>query len=54
MRAISVLLAGAIRRFFSDAALQARLRAAAAPSVERYSRDLLYGKLERILTGVAL
>jgi hypothetical protein len=46
-------LAAAIRRFFSDDALRARLRAAAAPSVERYGRELLYGELEQILAGAA-
>jgi glycosyltransferase involved in cell wall biosynthesis len=46
-------LAAAIRRFFSDDALRARLRAAAAPSVDRYGRELLYGELEQILAGAA-
>jgi glycosyltransferase involved in cell wall biosynthesis len=46
-------LAEAIRRFFSDDALRARLRAAAAPSVERYGHEALYGTLEQILAGAA-
>ncbi|HEY8703615.1 MAG TPA: glycosyltransferase family 4 protein [Gaiellaceae bacterium] len=45
-------LAGAIKRFFADDALRARLRAAAAPSVERYAQDAVYGELERILAVV--
>jgi len=46
-------LAEAVRRFFADGALRDRLRAAAAPSVERYRRAILYGELERILASVA-
>jgi glycosyltransferase involved in cell wall biosynthesis len=46
-------LAEAVRRFFADGALRGRLRAAAAPSVERYGRAILYGELERILASVA-
>jgi glycosyltransferase involved in cell wall biosynthesis len=46
-------LAEAVRRFFADGALRDRLRAAAAPSVERYGRAILYGELERILVSVA-
>jgi glycogen synthase len=46
-------LAEAVRRFFADGALRDRLRAAAAPSVERYGRAILYGELERILASVA-
>jgi glycosyltransferase involved in cell wall biosynthesis len=42
-------LAAAIRRFFADAELQARLRAAAAPSVERLAPERIYARLERIL-----
>jgi glycosyltransferase involved in cell wall biosynthesis len=46
-------LANAIRRFFTDDALRARLRAAAAPSVERYAEGAVYGELERILVAAA-
>ena len=46
-------LAAAIERFFADAALAARLRANAAPSVERYSRERVYGRLLEILTDAA-
>jgi glycosyltransferase involved in cell wall biosynthesis len=42
-------LAGAIRRFFADPELQTRLRAAAAPSVERLAPEQIYARLERIL-----
>jgi glycosyltransferase involved in cell wall biosynthesis len=45
-------LAGAIRRFFSDDALRARLRAAAAPSVARLSPDEVMDVLERTLERV--
>lgn len=46
-------LAGALRRYFDDDGLQARLRRAAAPSVERFSPERVYGELERILEDVA-
>ncbi|MGI8421990.1 MAG: glycosyltransferase, partial [Gaiellaceae bacterium] len=42
-------LAAAIRRFFADDALRGRLRAAAAPSVERFAPERIYGELESIL-----
>ncbi|HZS25123.1 MAG TPA: glycosyltransferase family 4 protein [Gaiellaceae bacterium] len=42
-------LAEAIRRFFADAELRSRLRAAAAPSVESYSRERVFGMLEQTL-----
>lgn len=42
-------LAAAIRRFFADAPLRERLRAAAQASVERYAPERIYGRLERIL-----
>ena len=45
--------AGALVRFASDESLRARLRAAAAPSVERFSPDAIYGELERILVAAA-
>jgi glycosyltransferase involved in cell wall biosynthesis len=44
-------LAAAIRRFFSDDALAARLRANAAPSVAEYDAERVYGRLEEILKG---
>ena len=46
-------LAEAVRRFFADAELRERLRAAAAPSVEAYSAEQVYGKLEAILEQAA-
>jgi len=46
-------LAAAIRRFFGDGALRARLAAAAAPSVERFAPDRVYAELERILEQAA-
>ena len=45
-------LADAVRRFVQDDALRARLSAAAAPSVERFGPEHVYGELERILAGV--
>jgi glycosyltransferase involved in cell wall biosynthesis len=42
-------LAAAIRRYLDDDALQARLRANAARSVEPLHRDRVYARLERIL-----
>ena len=46
-------LAQAVRRYLGDAALRARLEAAAAPSVERFSAERIYGKLESILAAAA-
>jgi glycosyltransferase involved in cell wall biosynthesis len=46
-------LADAIERYFADAALRERLRAAAAPSVEEYAPDRLYSRLEEILVEAA-
>jgi len=46
-------LAGAIRRFFADGGLQERLRAAAAPSVERLAPERIYARLEAILDDAA-
>jgi len=42
-------LAAAIRRYVGDPELQARLRAAAASSVEAYSAERIYGGLEQVL-----
>ena len=47
------VLAAAIRRYLADDALQARLRAAAAGSIERFAPDVIYGRLEEILRGAA-
>jgi glycosyltransferase involved in cell wall biosynthesis len=44
--------AGAIRRFFADDELRARLTAAAAPSVERYRPERIYAQLEATLAAV--
>jgi glycosyltransferase involved in cell wall biosynthesis len=41
--------AGALQRLVGDDALRTRLAAAAAPSVERFSADKIYGMLEQIL-----
>jgi glycosyltransferase involved in cell wall biosynthesis len=46
-------LADAIRRFVSDGALQERLRAAAAPSVERYAPERILERLELVLVEAA-
>ena len=46
-------LTAAIRRFFGDAELGARLRANAAPSVADYSAERIFGRLERILVEAA-
>lgn len=43
----------ALQRFAGDAGLRARLRAAAASSVERFSRASVYGELERLLEEAA-
>ena len=42
-------LAAAITRYFADADLQQRLRAAATGSVERFAPDRIYTRLEQIL-----
>jgi len=47
------LLRVAIERFFANPALVAHLRAGAVPSVERYSRGRVYGRLLEILTDAA-
>jgi glycosyltransferase involved in cell wall biosynthesis len=46
-------LAAAIARYFADAELRERLRAAAAPSVERYAPDRIFAELESTLARVA-
>jgi glycosyltransferase involved in cell wall biosynthesis len=46
-------LADAIRRFFGDDALRERLRAAAAPSVERFSQEAVLDRLEDALERAA-
>jgi glycosyltransferase involved in cell wall biosynthesis len=46
-------LAAAVRQFFDDPSLADRLRANAVPSVERYSRERVYGRLLEILSGAA-
>ena len=46
-------LAGVIRRYFDDEALQERLRAATVASVARFSPDEIYGRLEALLEEVA-
>jgi glycosyltransferase involved in cell wall biosynthesis len=46
-------LAGAIGRYFADPQLAERLRANAASSVESYSADRVYGRLEAILESAA-
>lgn len=45
--------AAALQRFATDAALRDRLRAAAAPSVARFSRETVYGRLEQLLEDAA-
>jgi glycosyltransferase involved in cell wall biosynthesis len=45
-------LAGAVRRYFSDAGLRERLRARAAASVDAYSPERLFGELEATLARV--
>lgn len=45
--------ADALRRIVGDGELRARLAAAAAPSVSRYSADAIYGRLEQLLEGAA-
>lgn len=44
-----VALAEAVRRFFSDDALRARLRANAADSVRAYDRDTVFSRIEQAL-----
>jgi glycosyltransferase involved in cell wall biosynthesis len=46
-------LAAAIERYFADTALRERLRANAAPSVERYAPERLFAVLEETLQRVA-
>ena len=46
-------LAAAIRRYFEDDDLRARLRAAAAPSVAEYAPERVYARLEAILRDAA-
>lgn len=46
-------LAAAISRFFSSDSLAGRLRAAAAPSVARFSPERVYAQLEQLLVGAA-
>jgi glycosyltransferase involved in cell wall biosynthesis len=46
-------LADAVRRFVADGELAGRLRAAAAPSVERFSRERVFAELERVLASAA-
>ncbi len=45
--------AAAVRRYVSDVALQERLRAHAAPSVERYAPEAVLAELESVLQRVA-
>lgn len=46
-------LTDAVRRYLMEPGLEAHLRANAAHSVERYSRDRVYGRLLEILSGAA-
>jgi len=46
-------LGEAVRRYFSDAELRERLRAAAAPSVADYAPERVFGELERKLLEIA-
>jgi glycosyltransferase involved in cell wall biosynthesis len=46
-------LGDAVRRYFADDALRERLRAAAAPSVEAYAPERVFGELEETLRRVA-
>jgi glycosyltransferase involved in cell wall biosynthesis len=46
-------LADAIRRFAADPDLRSSLRAAAAESVARFSRDAIFGRLEDVLRALA-
>ena len=45
--------AAAVRRFFADEELRARLRQTAAPSVADYAAERVYGRLEAILQEAA-
>jgi len=46
-------LAEAIRRFFGDAVLRDRLRAAAVASVAEYAPERVFARLEETLASVA-
>jgi glycosyltransferase involved in cell wall biosynthesis len=46
-------LAAAIRRYFDDGELRARLRRGAPQSVERFSPERIYGRLEELLRETA-
>jgi glycosyltransferase involved in cell wall biosynthesis len=46
-------LTAAVRRYFDDGALRARLRAAAAASVDEYSPDRVFGELEATLERIS-
>ncbi len=46
-------LGEAVRRYFGDAELRDRLRAAAAPSVAEYAPERVFGRLEDVLLRVA-
>jgi len=46
-------LGDAIRRYFGDEALRRRLGERAAPSVEQYSQERIFGELEQTLARVA-
>ena len=46
-------LAAAVRRFFTDEQLRERMRAAAAGSVDAYSPERVFGRLETILLSAA-
>ena len=46
-------LAAAVRRYFADAAVRERLRAAAASSVVDYAPERVFGRLEEILVAAA-
>lgn len=49
----SEALGDAVRRYFADEELRRRLRERAAPSVERYSQERIFGELEQTLARVA-
>jgi len=49
----AVALGAAVRRYFDDDALRARLRAAAAPSVAGYAPERIFAELEQTLERVA-
>ena len=46
-------LAAAVRRYFEDDGLRARLREEAAPSVAKYAPEHVYARLEAVLEGAA-